>query len=161
VTNPQHPCLSDRDRDAFVDAMAADPTPNAVLLAAAERHREQVRRDYRPDDPDGEVYHGIQAAAWMDCIDFASRDPGFQLVYARETGGIAPGATVKASPLARMIDDATGRTDPERFAAWVSIRLYGLAFTPEKFQARVREMHAAGLLPWWDGVDNSTAEAES
>ena len=36
--------LSNRDRDLFLKAMAADPTPNAELLKAVERHRKQVVR---------------------------------------------------------------------------------------------------------------------
>ena len=40
----EHVRLSNRDRDIFLKAMEADPTPNAVLLADAERHRKHVVR---------------------------------------------------------------------------------------------------------------------
>jgi hypothetical protein len=139
-----------------------------VLVEALthDRHADdqggQVRSpNYRPDDPDGEVYHGIQAAAWTGCIDWASRTAEPRRDYEAETGMVAPGANANLPAISRMIDEACGRTDPLKFMAWVSIRLYGLSFAPEKFQARVREMHAAGMLPWWDGVDNSTAEDRS
>jgi uncharacterized protein (DUF1778 family) len=36
--------LSDRDRDAFLALLDADPTPNAALVAAAQRQKGRVTR---------------------------------------------------------------------------------------------------------------------
>lgn len=95
----------------------------------------------RPDDPDGVLYEAVANIMWPSFIDLAWRDPDARKEFTAATGTILD---EQRSPMARMIDDATGYGDSvvAKFVEWMTVEHYGVEYAPRA----VRVAIAAGTF---------------
>lgn len=100
-------------------------------------------------------FDAINEGFWASFLQFALGDEAFRVAFTNETGWAFP---QPRNGLAAMIDEATGHgaAVTEQFMVWATMRHWGFAYAPVKFQRHIRQMAQAGELTWLRDGELST-----